>query len=120
MWAVTVKRLSVVWILVLASCSGAPPPETTVESYTWEVADLQERGMLLLLEDRRQFDPFAVQMTRQADMELRVDLAEALGRVGDPRGLPTLQELLVDPEAVVRRAAAFGLGLLGDAGGIDP
>ncbi len=76
--------------------------------------------MLLLLEDRRQFDPFAVQMTRHADTELRVDLAEALGRVGDPRGLPTLQELLVDPEAVVRRAAAFGLGLLGDAEGIDP
>ncbi|MGB5295966.1 MAG: peptidylprolyl isomerase [Thermoanaerobaculia bacterium] len=120
MWAVTVKRLSVVWILVLVSCSGARPPETTVESYTWEVAGLQERGMLLLLEDRRQFDPFAVQMTRRADTELRVDLAEALGRVGDPRGLPTLQELLVDPEAVVRRAAAFGLGLLGDAGGIDP
>ncbi|MGB5515925.1 MAG: HEAT repeat domain-containing protein, partial [Thermoanaerobaculia bacterium] len=116
----TVKRLSVVGTLVLASCSGAPPPGSTVESYTWDVADLQERGMLLLLEDRRQFDPFAVQMTRHADTQLRVDLAEALGRVGDPQGLPTLQELLVDSEATVRRAAAFGLGLLGDRGGIEP
>ena len=76
--------------------------------------------MLLLLEDRRQYDPFAVSTTRNADSELRIELAEGLGRVGDPRGLSVLEELLGDPEATVRRAAAFGLGSLGDAGAIDP
>jgi len=118
--AVILQRLSVVSILVLASCSGTPPPKSTVGGYTWEVADLQERGMLLLLEDKRQYDSFAVDTTRKAGPSLRVELAEALGRIGDPQGLSILEELLTDPEPTVRRAAAFGLGLLGDEGAIEP
>jgi len=120
MGLVTVKRLSIVGALILASCSGAHAPEGAVDRYTWEVSDLQERGMLLLLEDRRQYDPFAVEMTRDANPDLRADLAGTLGRVRDPQGLTILEELLADTEAVVRRAAAFGLGLLGDARAIDP
>ena len=120
MGLVTFKRLLIVSALILASCSGAQAPEGAVDRYTWEVSDLQERGMLLLLEDRRQYDPFAVEMTRHANPDLRADLARTLGRVGNPQGLAILEELLADPEAVVRRSAAFGLGLLGDAQAIDP
>ena len=114
------RRFLMLWSLTLLSCSGSQPPASTVQESMWEVTNLQERGMLLLVEDRRQFDPFAVETTRQADPELRVELAEALGRVGDPRAFSTLEELLGDPEAEVRRAAAFGLGLLGDPRGEDP
>ncbi len=114
------KRLLALWSLTLLSCSGNQPPESTVQESMWEIPNLQERGMLLLVEDRRQFDPFAVETTRQADPELRVELAETLGRVGDSRGFSTLEELLGDSEARVRRSAAFGLGLLGDQRGESP
>ena len=120
METVSLERLLVACTMVLVSCSGAQPPEATVEEYTWEVADLEELGMLLLLEDRRQFDPFTVDRTRHAGPQVRSELAEALGRIGDPLGLSALEDLLADPEATVRRAAAFGLGLLGDARGMGP
>ena len=40
--------------------------------------------------------------------------ALALGRVGLPAAIPTLQQALQDQEPEVRQMAAFALGLIGD------
>lgn len=86
---------------------GAMPGESTIP-------DIDEQALLLFLVDHKLYEPFTVSRTVTGPPPLRADLATTLGRVGDPRGLPTLESLLVDPAPVVRRAAAFGLGLLGN------
>jgi cyclophilin family peptidyl-prolyl cis-trans isomerase/HEAT repeat protein len=82
-----------------------------------EVPDLEERALLLLLVDRQSYDEFVVHQALKGDASLREDLAVALGRTPDRRGLSALQGLLIDDEPAVRRAAAFAIGLLGDPEG---
>ena len=43
----------------------------------------------------------------------RSDAARRLGRIGDPRTVPELKELLRDPKEEVREAALFALGRIG-------
>jgi hypothetical protein len=76
------------------------------------VAHLEERALLLLLVDRQSYDGFVVQRALGGPSELRRELAVALGRMDDPRGVRPLAGLLLDDEAPVRRAAAFALGEL--------
>ncbi len=49
-----------------------------------------------------------------ADPSLRHKAAEALGRLGDLRGIQPLMNALGDPDAEVRWRAALSLGMLGD------
>ncbi len=70
--------------------------------------------MLLLMADQLLFEPFAVQAILRRYPGLHEELAVTLGRIGDPRGVPYLESLLEDPAVELRRAAAFGLGQLGD------
>jgi HEAT repeat protein len=53
-------------------------------------------------------------------VELRVMVAEALGKIGDKRAVQPLCELLNDKESQVRRAAVDALGKLKDQQAIDP
>ncbi|HKI86762.1 MAG TPA: peptidylprolyl isomerase [Thermoanaerobaculia bacterium] len=78
------------------------------------VPNVEEQALLLFLVDHKLYEPFTVTRTVTGPPALRADLATTLGRVGDPRGLATLESLLTDPAPEVRRAAAFGLGLLAD------
>ncbi|MGD2114950.1 MAG: HEAT repeat domain-containing protein, partial [Acidobacteriota bacterium] len=78
------------------------------------VAHLEERALLLLLADRRTYEPLVVRRSLAGPPDLREDLAVALGRAGDPRGLDPLLGLLLDDAPAVRRAAAFALGELGE------
>lgn len=74
----------------------------------------EARGVLLLLSDRRTYDPSAVALALASpDSETRRQLALALGRIGDPRGATALERLLADDDVVVRRTAVFALGILG-------
>jgi cyclophilin family peptidyl-prolyl cis-trans isomerase len=79
-----------------------------------DVPYLDERSLLVLMADRKVFDPFTVDRVRRLGPELRAELAVALGRTRDPRGRLELEGLLADEAAQVRRAAAFGLGILGE------
>ena len=76
----------------------------------------EQRALLLLMADRRLFEPLAVAEAFQGDDALRAELALVLGRLGDVRGVPPLERLLGADSAEVRRAAAFGLGELGEKG----
>jgi len=78
------------------------------------VPHIEERALLLLLVDRQTYDDFTVQMCLKGNAALREDLAVALGRIPDRAGRRVLEGLLIDESPSVRRAATFGLGVLGD------
>jgi len=96
-------------LLVLAACSTTPP-RTVSNLPVLDVDYLEERALLLLLADRLIYEPVTVSAALEADAGVRRQLALTLGRIGDPRGGPVLEELLGDPALPVRRAAAFALG----------
>lgn len=92
-----------------APATVAPGPEAAGAGDYFE-----ERALLLLLADRQTYEPLVVRRSLLGPPALREDLAVALGRSGDSRGLDPLLGLLLDEDAVVRRAAAFALGELGE------
>ncbi len=109
-------RLLPVALGVVVACSTAgPPPQAPIRrAPAVEVPDLEIRALLLLLVDRQTYEPYTVDKARVGGPELRRQLATALGRLGDRRGLGALEELAVDDAFEVRRAAAFALGQLGE------
>lgn len=104
-----------VLLLLAAACAGSPRAVPGLPDLPdLAVSDLDVRALLVLLVDRQQYEPLAVQRALQGGPELREELAEALGRVPDRQGRSPLVGLLLDDVPAVRRAAAFGLGQLGD------
>jgi cyclophilin family peptidyl-prolyl cis-trans isomerase/HEAT repeat protein len=101
-------------LLLLAACASHPAVRTARETPDLQVPHIEERALLLLLVDRQTYDDFTVQQCLKGDAGLRVDLAVALGRIPDRAGRPILEGLLIDESPAVRRAATFGLGVLGD------
>lgn len=88
-----------------------PPPPATFTSPE------EARATLLMLEDERRFDEAGFRgAAASADPAVRRAAAHALGSVGDPRGLATLEVLAKDPDASVRAAAALGLEIARDPG----
>ncbi len=76
------------------------------------------RSLLLLLVDRKTYEPLIVRRCLAGPPPLRRELAAALGRAGDPRALDPLLGLLLDDEVEVQRAAAFAIGDFGER--LDP
>jgi cyclophilin family peptidyl-prolyl cis-trans isomerase/HEAT repeat protein len=76
--------------------------------------DLNLLAMLLLMQEHRAYEPVTVLEALKGGPALRAELATALGRTPDSAGRSALEGLLIDDQAAVRRAAAFGLGVLGD------
>ena len=128
-----IARLGPALLLILAGCgtgaldtprstdrpSGSSPagsqPADVRDRPTSELMDrreLAQRSLLLMLEDRRVRDAGATRPLLDASIEIRIALAETLGRIGDAASHPDLEFLLRDPEPRVRQAAAFGFGLL--------
>ena len=110
------RRLFTLALMVtLGGCASPEPQAPQTASNLPDTPDLREEGLLFLMTDRRYFDSFTVGSIRMENPELGVPLAVALGRIGDPRGLPTLQTLLLEGKPEVRREAAFALGSILDA-----
>ena len=127
-----IARLGPALLLILAGCgtgsvtppgtprstdrpSGSSPAAEARDRPTSELMDrreLAQRSLLLMLEDRRVRDAGATRPLLGGPVEIRIALAETLGRIGDAASHPDLEFLLRDPEPRVRQAAAFGLGLL--------
>ncbi|HVR27944.1 MAG TPA: HEAT repeat domain-containing protein [Thermoanaerobaculia bacterium] len=77
---------------------------------------LEETALLLLLIDRQLYEPFSIsRVLAVRDPVLRRLLGSMLGRVPDPRAIATLEELAIDSDPGVRRAAAFAAGKVGGA-----
>lgn len=89
-------------------------PEPPVPEPVIDVPDLEARSMLLLLADRQIWEPFTVRQSIEGDPTLRRELAATLGRAHRPEGRSSLEGLLLDRDAEVRREAIFALGVLGD------
>ncbi|MCK9461935.1 MAG: peptidylprolyl isomerase [Proteobacteria bacterium] len=75
------------------------------------------RELLDRAEDRRAFSDDLAALADSGDREIRARLALALGRIGDPRAVPSLLRLLRDDDALVREEAVFSIGLLADRAG---
>ena len=84
-------------------------------------ASVEALAPVLATEDARQWnDPVLRRGVTFADTVVRSRTALAIGRIGDPQGLPLLLTLLEDPEDNVRPSAAFALGLLRDTTAVAP
>jgi cyclophilin family peptidyl-prolyl cis-trans isomerase len=98
--------------LSAAACAGigrGGPPEATAENRLSLVAGL------LLVEDRRDYDPLVVgRASASKDPWVRSRAALACGRLRDVEASIYLPVLLRDPDRSVRRAAAFASGVSGD------
>ncbi|HEY6323528.1 MAG TPA: peptidylprolyl isomerase [Thermoanaerobaculia bacterium] len=92
-----------------AGASAAPPDLPVMRP-----PDLELRAMLLLVAERRVYEPLTVLQALKAGPETRAELAAALGRIPGQEAGSVLAGLLIDDQAEVRRAAAFSMGLRGD------
>ncbi len=110
------------WAPILAllpafACSQSPPAKPAggaADTRVTRAADLRDtKALLLLLADQKRFEETVFVALLDSSRSVRRDLAETIGRIGDPRGRGLLQGLLIDAEPEVRQAAAFGLGELG-------
>ncbi|MGB6639499.1 MAG: hypothetical protein WBG67_01875, partial [Thermoanaerobaculia bacterium] len=99
------RKLMILAVLgaACASSSSDPPRSKLV----YEVENLDERALMLLMVDRKLFEPFIVTRLQEENLGLSTELAISLGRIGDPRGRFSLEEMLAAEQAEVRRAAAF-------------
>ncbi len=103
-------------LLLAAACASTPRAAQALFPATAASPFLEERALLLLLEDHRLFEPGVLQGLLVRPAPVREMLATALGRIGDRGALPMLGVLAADSAAEVRRAAVFALGEIADAG----
>ncbi len=104
--------------LLLAGCAATTAPQVRRDgpapASNLGIDHLEERALLLLISDRRSYEPVTIGAALEASPAVRRQAALALGRIGDPRGGPELLGLLADSDVEVRRAAVFALGELGE------
>ena len=126
--------------VLFVACTTATPPPAPVPAAPAAVYGLsvQDEATVLRLEDRREFDPAIAEAWLSNPNPLqRSRMALALGRIGphtfvdanhngerDPgehqAGVDLLARLVSDADRNVRETAAFSLGEIGDATGIEP
>lgn len=103
-------------MLAVGCATTSPPPIDPIaaaQASATAVSDLETRSLLLLVADRRAWEPVTLQNAIDAaDPDVRRQAALAAGRIGDPRSVSMLEFLLADPLPEVRRAAVFALGEL--------
>ena len=101
--------------LLLAAVLPAAAPDARAQ----DPAVIEAAATILQAEDARAFDPLVFAATaRHASPLVRSMAAFGMGRIGDPRALDLLLELVRDPDSTVTRDAAFALGLLRDPGAL--
>ena len=104
-------------LLLLLAVAGALPARAAAQ----ESALVEVLAPVLAAEDARAWRPEAFRAALvSADSLVRQTGAMAVGRIGDPRGVPLLLPLLIDPDTTVRVAAVFALGLIGDTSAAGP
>ncbi|MCP4198915.1 MAG: hypothetical protein GY762_17365 [Proteobacteria bacterium] len=107
----TPRYLLLLSILSVTACGGAQPSEAVIVENRVPVAN--PLSLVDLAEDNRTLSPTLHSLVNQTDREIRLRLAVAVGRIGDPKGSVILEPLLSDPDPGVREAAYFASGMLG-------
>ena len=106
--------LGLLTAVTLGCASGDTEPPTPVAPDPTVTQDIEIRALLLLLTDRLTYDPITFSRALNEGPAVRRQLAYTMARIGDRRGGAVLEGLLGDPDAGVRRVAAFALGELGE------
>jgi cyclophilin family peptidyl-prolyl cis-trans isomerase len=114
-------------LLLSLACATAPPPPPAAVAPPRPEQDygitIEEEARLLQTEDARQYDAtFVAWWVQHPNVLHRVRIAQALGRIGGHAnaGITELTALANDPDRRVREMAAFSLGEIGDAAGMEP
>ena len=71
------------------------------------------------IQKEKSIDDYIVDL-KSEDSHLRYDAAEALGKSGDARAVPSLISALKDREEHIRSSAAMALGKIGDTSSVEP
>ena len=95
---------------LLACQTTTPPRPEPFGAVT--VPDWDEKALILLITDRQIYESFVVSKVFEAESDLALELAWALGRSDHPQGRVVLERLLVRKEPEIRQAAIFALGEL--------
>lgn len=102
-------------LFVVTALTLAPPVVAQDPALVEAVAPL------LQAEDARAFDSTTfTNALNHPDPIVRKTAVTAIGRIGDPAGLPLLLLRLDDPDPAVVVQSFFALGLLGDRGAVGP
>jgi len=92
------------------------PNDPTVQAWYWTIryqwAHIVPLGAVAV-------EPLCLNLTHPA-MDVRKNVAKALGEIGDQRATGPLLNCLRDPEWEVREAASFAVGLLHDTRAVKP
>jgi len=106
---------------VLAAALSAAPAAAQDRPPTVDEAVVGQLARLLQDTDARRFDgAFLRELLQAPDAGVRRQAALAAGRIGDGQAVDVLVSALGDTAEPVAAAAAFALGLLRDAGGLQP
>jgi cyclophilin family peptidyl-prolyl cis-trans isomerase/HEAT repeat protein len=103
----------------LAFVSCRPPAVSSELEVSDEETAEDAASRIDRAEDTRTFSEDLASLADDGDYIVRGRLATALGRIGDPRAVPTLLRLMSDREVQVREDAVFAVGLVGEGAGRD-
>lgn len=121
------KRLPLV-IALAALCGGVAlagsAPAAAKSRYDRVLkspAGREKLAKIAKMEESAKFDPaLAKELAADREALIRARCAEALGRIGDPAGVPYLARLASDGSDIVAATAAYSLGLVGDTLALEP
>ncbi|HET7023960.1 MAG TPA: peptidylprolyl isomerase [Gemmatimonadales bacterium] len=104
-------------LLPLALLAVAPARPLAAQN----AATVEALAPILAAEDARRFDGalFATAL-RSPDSVVQQYAIRAIGRIGDPDGVPLLTAYLAQPDSTYDAEAAFALGLIGDTSAAAP
>lgn len=92
----------------LAGAATTPAPDLRADA-------VMVAARIAWAEDRRESGPDLLRLLADPEPSLRARAARAVGRIGRTADVSPLAPLLRDPDATVRRDAAFGLGEIEDS-----
>jgi cyclophilin family peptidyl-prolyl cis-trans isomerase/HEAT repeat protein len=114
---VTVLIASQTIVMAAAAASGNSRYDALLKS----PAGQEKLAAIARMEDSARIDPQLIEsLVSDAAPLIRVRCAEALGRIGDPGGVPYLVKLVDDENLHVAETAVYSLGLVGDPSVLEP
>ena len=113
--------LSLVTLLLLAPAGPAGGAAGRYASLLKREEGKQKLAALARMEEQRGIDlELLSRLARDRNPLIRLRCAEVLGRVGDPAGVPLLEQLTRDSDDGVAESAIFSLGLVGGGSCVPP